>query len=55
MRKGERKMGLLIVALQSPDCTQCLGNGHSEKKRQRPGNHRAAGLLGACKGLLRTQ
>lgn len=48
-------MGLLIVALQSPDCTQCLGNGHSERKTERPGSHSATGLIGRVQGAVRTQ
>lgn len=46
-------MGLLIVDLQSPGCTQCLGNGHSERK-QRPGSHGATGLIGHVRGAVRT-
>lgn len=56
MRKGERKMGLLIVALQSPDCTQCLGNGHSEKKkteaRKPQGCRPSRGVQGAVKNTV---
>lgn len=46
-------MVLLIVDLQSLGCTQCLGNGHSERK-QRPGSHCPMGLIGHVGGAVRT-